>query len=54
MKLNVKDNLLSILHYILQEYLLIGRKDTLVICQKKVEECCASKGYREHLHRALL
>jgi hypothetical protein len=37
-------NRLALWHYILQEYLLTGRRDTLVICQKKFEVWLRKKG----------
>jgi hypothetical protein len=37
-------NRLRVWRYILQEYLLIGRRDTLVICQKKFEVWLRGKG----------
>ena len=43
-KLDVENHLLAVWRYILQEYLSIDRKDTLVICQKKVEDWLRQKG----------
>ena len=43
-KLNKKLNLEAVWRYIIQEWILIGRKSTLVICQKKVEVWLRQKG----------
>ncbi len=48
-KLDGERNLLAVWHYILQEYLLSGRKDTLVICQKKVHEWLQKRGLPENI-----
>ncbi len=45
-----EENRLAVWHYILQEYLAIGRKETLVICQKKFENWLLNKGLPENIH----
>jgi hypothetical protein len=48
-KLDNEENLLEIWRYILGEYLAISRKDTLVICQKKVHEWLDQRGLPKNI-----
>jgi hypothetical protein len=49
-KLDSEEHLIEVRRYILQEWLTAGRKETLVICQKKVHEWLSKKGVPDNVH----